>query len=99
MHCGGSRPDASKLVDVIGMKSPLTDNQLVEAALRDHRAYASLVLRYETVLGRYLRRLLGRHLQAVEDVLQEVFIKAYINLNDYDQSRPFGPWIYRIAHN
>jgi RNA polymerase sigma-70 factor (ECF subfamily) len=32
-------------------------------------------------------------------VLQEIFIKAYVNLNDYDRTRPFAPWIYRIAHN
>ena len=81
------------------MELPLTDSQLVEATLRDRRDYAWLVRRYEKVLGRYVRHLLGRQMQAVEDVLQEVFIKAYINLNDYDQSRPFGPWIYRIAHN
>jgi len=75
------------------------DRQLVEAALRDRQAYASLVRRYETVLGRYVKRLLGRHGQSAEDVLQDIFIKAYVNLNDYDRSRPFSPWIYRIAHN
>lgn len=80
-------------------QSPCDDGQLVEAALRDRHAYAALVRRYEPVLGRYVRRLLGRHGQAVDDVLQDVFIKAYVNLNDYDKSRPFAPWIYRIAHN
>ncbi len=67
--------------------------------MRNRHAYAGLVRRYELVLGRYVRRLLGRHMQWAEDVLQDVFIKAYVNLNDYDSSRPFGPWIYRIAHN
>ena len=75
------------------------DRQLVEAALRDRKAYAALVRRYETALGRYVKRLLGRHRQSAEDVLQDTFIKAYVNLNDYDRSRPFSPWIYRIAHN
>lgn len=78
---------------------PSDDVRLVEAALRDRHAYAALVRRYEWVLGRYVRRLLGRHLQSADDVLQDVFIKAYVNLNDYDKSRPFGAWIYRIAHN
>ncbi len=50
-------------------------------------------------MGRYVRRILGRDGQAVEDVLQEVFLKAYVNLNDFDRARPFGPWIYRIARN
>lgn len=75
------------------------DRALVDAALRDRHAYAAIVVRYEHMLARYVRRLLGRHAQAADDVLQEVFIKAYVNLNDYDKARPFGPWIYRIAHN
>ncbi len=76
-----------------------SDRQLVEATLCDRKAYAVIVVRYKHDLGRYVRRLLGRQFQATEDVLQDVFIKAYINLNDYDTSRPFSPWIYRIAHN
>lgn len=75
------------------------DGQLVEAALRDRHAFALVVNRYEGVLGRYVSRLLGLHAQSAEDVLQDIFVKAYINLNDYDSSRPFSPWIYRIAHN
>ena len=76
-----------------------SDRQLVEATLRDKKAYATIVVRYKHDLARYVRRLLGRKFQATEDVLQDIFIKAYINLNDYDMSRAFSPWIYRIAHN
>lgn len=79
--------------------SPESDQALVEATLRDRNAYARLVDRYEPQLARYVKRLLGSYAQSAEDVLQEIFIKAYVNLNDYDRSRPFGPWIYRIAHN
>ena len=76
-----------------------TDQELVRASLRDPAAYALIVRRYEPPLKRYVGRLLGTSSLQVEDVLQEVFIKAYVNLNDYDQRRPFSPWIYRIAHN
>ena len=75
------------------------DQDLVAAALRDRQAYALIVRRWQPVLSRYLRRLLGQSTEAAEDVLQDVFIKVYVNLNDYDHARPFGPWIYRIAHN
>jgi len=34
-----------------------------------------------------------------EDLLQEVFIKVYKNLNNYDPSLKFSSWIYRITHN
>ncbi len=77
----------------------LNDQSLIAAALADRNAFAGIVRAFEPVLRRYVRRLLGPSAQAVEDVLQEVFIKAYVNLNDYDDSRPFAPWIYRIAHN
>ncbi len=75
------------------------DGALVARALRDPNAYGAIVLRFEAALKRYVRRLLGRHAQSAEDVLQDVFIKAYVNLNDYDTSRPLAPWLYRIAHN
>ena len=33
------------------------------------------------------------------DVVQEGFIKAYINLNGFDTKKKFSSWIYRIVHN
>ena len=76
-----------------------SDQDLVRASLREPQAYAHIVRRYEAPLKRYVSRLLGEHGAHVEDVLQEVFIKAYVNLNDYDRKRRFSPWIFRIAHN
>ncbi len=78
---------------------PLDDRELVASALRDRNSFALIVRRYELSLSRYLRRLLGKSSQSTEDVLQDIFIKVYVNLNDYDRARPFSPWIYRIAHN
>ena len=75
------------------------DETLVRAALQDRQAYGALVRRYETRLARYVRRLLGNYAQLTDDVLQNGFIRAYLNLNDYDSARPFSPWIYRIMHN
>ena len=47
----------------------------------------------------YNRKLSGMNQSDVEEVLQEVFILAYQNLNDYDRQFKFSSWIYRIAHN
>ncbi len=77
----------------------LDDGELAAAALRDKAAYALIVRRWEVALARYVSRLVGGHNSVTEDILQEIFLKAYLNLNDYDRSRPFGPWIYRIARN
>lgn len=75
-----------------------TDQDLVAAALKDRHAFAALVERYESPLARYVRRL-GADIELTKDVLQESFIKAYVNLNDYDSSLSFSAWIYRIVHN
>lgn len=70
--------------------------RLVQAGNKN--AYALLVERYEQRLLRYGRSLLFDHTE-LEDIVQEIFIKAYKNLNSFDSERKFSPWIYRIAHN
>ncbi len=60
--------------------------------------YGELIQRYEPKLGRYIRKFVPNQ-AAQEDVLQDVFIKAYRNLNGFDLDRRFSPWLYRIAHN
>ena len=77
----------------------LTDRELVEASLADASAYAGLVERYQSPLRRYVRRLGCRDADDAEDILQEIFIKVYLNLNGFDRQLKFSSWIYRIAHN
>lgn len=60
---------------------------------------------FDILLGRYYQKilryghkfLLGR--TDIEDVAQEIFIKAYRYIKSFDPERKFSPWIYRIAHN
>ena len=40
-----------------------------------------------------------RNSNDADDLLQDIFLKVYINLNDYDADLPFSSWLYRIAHN
>lgn len=61
--------------------------------------YALLVERYEAKLARYIRRVVPLSDDDIKDVLQDVFIKVYQNLNDFDGNLLFSSWIYRIAHN
>lgn len=75
------------------------DEELVAAALRDRNLYVHIVRRYEQPLKRYLFRLGSKSSSDSDDILQEVFIKAYRNLNDYDSAYKFSSWIYRITHN
>jgi RNA polymerase sigma-70 factor, ECF subfamily len=76
-----------------------TDEELVALTLKNQDYYACLVSRYETKIMRYILRISSFSKEDAEDVLQEVFIKVYRNLNDFDQNLKFSSWIYRIAHN
>lgn len=76
-----------------------TDAQLAVLALEDQEAFVPLVERYEAKLLRYVRRLTGLDMESTEDVIQEVFIKIYRNLNSFDPDLSFSSWAYRIAHN
>lgn len=79
--------------------SELSDEELVKAIrLKEREWYGEIIRRYETKLTHYLRKFIRDH-DELEDVLQEVFIKAYRNLFDFNTDRKFSPWIYRIAHN
>ncbi len=60
--------------------------------------FGVLVERYQEKMIRYARRFLFRD-QDIEDLVQEIFLKAYTNLQSFDASRRFSPWLYRIAHN
>lgn len=76
-----------------------TDQELVAFALKEQKYYEHLVKRYEDKLMRYIIRLSGVSKEDAEDILQDVFIKVYIKLNDFDSRFKFSSWIYRIAHN
>ncbi|MFZ1074872.1 MAG: RNA polymerase sigma factor [Minisyncoccia bacterium] len=76
-----------------------TDEEL--AALvqgNNEAAFGVLMSRYQPKMLRYGRKFLSEN-APIEDVVQEVFIKTYQNIRSFDASRPFSPWIYRIAHN
>jgi len=77
----------------------LSDEQIVDKIISgDIEKYEEIVTRYQAKLSRYIKKLTNRS-DDVDDVLQEVFIKAYKNLRHFNQKMKFSSWIYRIAHN
>jgi RNA polymerase sigma-70 factor, ECF subfamily len=78
---------------------PPSDEEVVRMTLAEPNQYGLLMERYEPKLKRYIARLGVRDKEDQLDVLQEIFIKAYRNLNSFDNSYSFSSWIYRIAHN
>ncbi len=76
-----------------------TDESIVARVIDgDIEVYATLMLRYEARLRRYVVYLIHDQ-AAAEDIVQETFIKAYQNLRGFNAKYKFSSWIYRIAHN
>ncbi len=79
--------------------SKLTDEEIVKLTrTKNKEAYAGIIRRYQEKLMRYAKYLVNDDDKA-SDVVQNAFIKAYINLNGFDIKRKFSSWIYRIVHN
>jgi RNA polymerase sigma-70 factor (ECF subfamily) len=78
---------------------PASDEKIAKAVqMGDIDAFGELISRYEPKLQRYARRFLNRS-EEIDDTVQDVFIKAYTNIQSFDPTLSFSPWIYRIAHN
>ncbi len=77
----------------------LTDEEIVKLVIsKDKNIYNELVKRYENKLLRYVKYITNNSHKA-EDVVQETFIKTFINLKGFNKKLKFSSWIYRIAHN
>lgn len=77
----------------------VSDARLVEEARAGRqRAFGVLVQRYERRLMRVIARFV-RDPDLVEDLAQETFIRVYEKLDQFDASRRFGPWLFRVGVN
>lgn len=77
----------------------LSDEQLARLIQDgDTEKFGILMERYQNKLFRYGKKFLSDN-DNIEDVVQDVFIKAYQNIKSFDSKLRFSPWIYRIAHN
>lgn len=77
----------------------LTDEALVDKVLSESTdLYRQIVERYQQKFFRYILKYIYDEDKAA-DIVQESFIKIYINLNGFDRKRKFSAWAYRIVHN
>jgi RNA polymerase sigma-70 factor (ECF subfamily) len=84
--------------------------EAAEKAARDERvlvrrAQAGEVSAYEELLAKHQQRVFAvvggilRRGEDIEDVAQQVFVKAYFSLKRFDLRSAFGTWLYKIAVN
>ncbi len=78
----------------------LSDSDLVVyVRTQDQEAYRHLIDRFAAKIIRYASFLLQGNSIDPEEMAQEIFVKAFVNLHQFDIKRSFSTWLYRIAHN
>lgn len=74
-----------------------TDTELIAAVLNgDAASFEGLIRKYQPKVFATARRYARRESE-VEDIVQEVFIKAFQKLASYRQEAPFEHWLMRMA--
>ena len=69
-----------------------------QAQKGDKAAFETLVHRHQHRVFAVARGILKRQ-EDVEDVAQQVFVKAYFSLKRFDQRAAFSTWLYKITVN
>jgi RNA polymerase sigma-70 factor (ECF subfamily) len=79
--------------------SSIEDDKLVAKAVQGQEdSYKKLVDKYNSPIYFHIRKMIKEQ-ELVEDLVQEVFIKAFKNLATYSNQYAFSTWLYRIATN
>ncbi len=79
--------------------SKTDDTKLIERCVNgDRRAFEALLMEYEKPVFNAAFRMLNNRDDA-RDVTQTVFLKVFENFAQFDPSRRFFSWIYRITLN
>ena len=73
-------------------------SRINEVQKGDHNAFGEIVEIYKDRIYQLCYRMLGNAHEA-EDIAQEAFIRAYVNIERYNINRKFSTWLYRIATN
>lgn len=64
----------------------------------DQNAFGEIVELYKDKVFQICFRMLGNRHEA-EDMAQEAFVRAYVNIHSFNISMKFSTWLYRIATN
>jgi RNA polymerase sigma-70 factor, ECF subfamily len=83
------------------MGAPVTSELagvLARAKAGDTEAWGTLYRDFSPAIFRFCRRALPTREDA-EDATMEIFAKVGTRLSQYDSSRPFSAWLYKVAAN
>lgn len=77
----------------------ISDKELIEGAISGKSEYQQML--YQKYAGAMLTicRRYTRNMEEAEDVLQEVFVKVFLNLKNFRQESTLGYWIKKLTIN
>lgn len=77
----------------------MTDDEIISRMKRgDIDAFEMLITRYEIGLLRHIC-IMTQDSDMAQDICQDAFVRAYLNINKYDAKYSFSTWLYGIAVN
>lgn len=72
--------------------------KLIKKSATREKGYSLLISKYSQMIYWQVRRMLLSH-EDTDDVVQEVFIKIFENIESFNNESKLSTWIYRIAYN
>ena len=63
------------------------------------RAFGRLVEKYQSPIRRFFLNQTGGNEPLSDDLAQETFLKAWLNIGQFRGAANFSTWLYRIAYN
>ncbi|MBP3038206.1 RNA polymerase sigma factor SigW [Bacillaceae bacterium Marseille-Q3522] len=76
----------------------LVKKRIKQVLKGDQNAFGEIVEIYKDKIFQLCYRMLGNRHEA-EDITQEAFIRAYVNISSFNINLKFSTWMYRIATN
>jgi RNA polymerase sigma-70 factor (ECF subfamily) len=90
--------DAGKTGTAAQAKSTYDRELVRRAQANDKEAYEELIKRHQQRVFAVAAGILRRH-EDIEDIAQQVFVKAYFSLKRFDGRAAFSTWLHRITLN
>ena len=76
-----------------------TEQALIEQCRRQNfEAFGKIIDAYQHRILGFVRRMVGS-MEEAEDISQEVFVRAYQNVEKFDGRSSLRTWLFRIAYN
>ncbi len=80
--------------------SPFSDEEIIKKIKKwEKKLFEEIVDRYWDKMFRYAFYQFNFSKEKAEEIVQEIFLKVWKNLDKFDENTNFNAWIYRLAHN